>query len=449
MAPAKKEIAVSRVGLESWLVPVKRPRQKGVVSASPSATGSRETSFLTQRRALVLLCLLQFVVIAVLSFWQIPNPPHAKPSHRTAYSLTNREPFFLGNPGPWGELEFARINIEPPDEFLPPTDRQLEPTRWFFEGQDAAQVKALLGGCELSPAQRTALANPAAWQVESDGVTLTPGADVILELAPQARLEIYRVLARSGRNEFHHWPYTYRSSGLLDWFGRSGLSATTLQWLNQLVYQRGDALCFSDLPEVHARITDNAERHRLIKTLFRSSALLMKLRIRPDTDNSTLLGYWGRGGRAKDFRPLLDSLTQVEGSIALDIAHLLPPFARKRLNTFPSPPASPDQPTADCFWTSMNFFNDPPDDRYHDEKVWSRELEEKYAIAELPAFGDLVFLLQPDGTPVHAAVYIADNVLFTKNGGHLRQPWLLMKLEDMLARYPVEQGVRVVCFRLK
>lgn len=415
---------------------------------TPSAQPPAATSFLVKRRALVILCLLQSLVIAVLTIWPPLNfPPPASP-RSAVYSFTNREPFFVGNPGPWGELEFARIDIEPPDAFLPPPDREFEPTRWFFEGQSQAQVQALFDRCTLSEPQRVALANPAVWMEETNGVTLTPGADVILGLAPEARVEIYRVLARSMRNEFHYWPYTYRDGGAAEWFRRSGLSAATVGWLKQLVYRRGPALCFSDLPELHARIGDAAERRRLLKTLFRDSALLMKVRVRPDTDVEQLMSYWGRGGLAKDFRPLLESLTKVEGSIGLDVAHLIPPFARERLNAYPVP-AAPGQRMPDCYWTAMNFFHDPPEDRYYDAAVWQKELADQYAPVESPGYGDLVFLLLPDGTPIHAAVYIADNVVFTKNGGHVRQPWVLTKLEDMLAHYANEQEVRPVWFRRK
>lgn len=412
----------------------------------PSAQPPAATSFLVRRRALVILCLLQSLVIAVLTIWPSPNYPSSASPRRAGYSFTNREPFFVGNPGPWGELEFARVNIEPPDAFLPPPDREFEPTRWFFEGQSQAQVQARFDRCKLSEPQRLALANPAVWMGETNGVTLTPGADVILGLAPEARAEIYRELARCARNEFQYWPYTYRDSNVEEWFSHSGLSVATVNSLKKLVYRRGAAWCFSDLPELHARIANLAERRRLLKTLFRDSALLMKVRMRPQTDVEQLMQYWRRGGLAKDFRPLLESLTKVEGSIALDVAHLVPPFARERLNTYPSP-AAPGKALPDCFWTAFNFFRDPPDDRYYDPKIWQGELEESYAIADAPTYGDLVFLLKPDGTPLHAAVYIADNVVFTKNGGHYRQPWVLTKLDDMRAHYEEEQGIRVVYFR--
>ena len=419
----------------------------GEAAAAPSGSATvRRLRFLTDWRILATLLVLQFAVIVVLTFW--PNSP-SRPLPRAGYSSRVWEPYFAGHPGPWGELEYVRINIEPPEAFLPSGDYRFEPTRWFFEGLDPGAVKSILDRSDLTPAQRATLVDSTAWLVESNGITLTPGADLILELSASARAGIYRVLARSPRNEFQHWPYSYRGNGFQDWFSQSGLSPATMQLVSRLVYQRGGALCFSDLPELGAKIEAGPERRRLLKALFRKSGLLMKLRVRPDTDTEKLVDYWGSGGRAKDFRPLLESLTHVEGSISIDVAHLLPPFARKRVNTYPAPPANPNQEGADCYWTAMNFFNDPPDDRYFDETYWNAELEANYAIIEQPGFGDLVFLLLPDGKPIHAAVYIADEVVFTKNGIQLRQPWLLMKMEDMLAAYPEDQQLRVVYFRLK
>ena len=61
-------------------------------------------------------------------------------------------------------------------------------------------------------------------------------------------------------------------------------------------------------------------------------------------------------------------------------------------------------------------------------------------------YGDLIFLLCPDDSPLYAAVYIADDVVFTKNGGNYRQPWILMAWADLVARYPENYALRTVVF---
>ena len=57
--------------------------------------------------------------------------------------------------------------------------------------------------------------------------------------------------------------------------------------------------------------------------------------------------------------------------------------------------------------------------------------------------------MRGDNLPIHAAVYIADDVVFTKNGGNDRQPWMLMKWDDLLARYPQNDPIRPVIFHRK
>jgi len=401
-------------------------------------------------RLLLIVCVGQFLLLLALSqIWRRSNAVPPPPIRQLAtYSVTNREPYFAGQPGPWGELEYARINIEPTDEFALAEMKSFTQTRWFFAGQTREQVLMLFHSLGLSAAHQTELREHGLWTEQPEGLLLIPPGNLIMSLPPDLRVRLYAGLARSPQNDLHVSPFVYRQGGFDDWFGNSGLSAPTIALVKQVVYQRGVALCVSDVPEVMARISDADERLRLIKTLARSSALLMKIRIRPDSDAKALTAYWGRGWHAKDIEPLVASLTKVPGSISLDIAHLLPPFARKRLNAYPTPPAAGER-FPDCYWSAWNFFHDPPEDRYFDDAIWRQELQQNCTLVEQPAFGDLVFLTRPDGIPIHCAVFIADDVVFTKNGANLRQPWKLMKMEDMLARYPEDVPLRVAVFRPK
>jgi hypothetical protein len=52
--------------------------------------------------------------------------------------------------------------------------------------------------------------------------------------------------------------------------------------------------------------------------------------------------------------------------------------------------------------------------------------------------GDLLILTSQDGSPVHAASFLADDIYFTKNGVSLGQPWILMRLSDLLETYNVQ-----------
>jgi hypothetical protein len=403
-------------------------------------------------RWLLGLCVIQFALLIAITLkeWGPSHSSEQQPgtaghaSAKTAFSGQNREPFFQGHPGPWGHLEYARINIEPPDEFISPDGQVPEKERWFFAGYTRTKLLALFNTSGLTPPQRSELLNNAPWQEDTNGIFVTPGDKLILDMSPEARTQIYSVLAESPQNDFQFWPCVFRNGGINDWFQDSGLSDTTLALVKRLVYRRGSALCFSDVPEVTSRISSVVERRRLEKTLSRNSTILMKLRVGPSTDVQALMAYWVKDGRHKDIEPLLTSLTMVPGGMTIDVVHLLPPFARKHLNTYPDP--SPSDHAPDCYWSAMNFFNDPPDDRYYDDAAWRAELQRDYSVVTNATYGDLVFLLRPDSSPIHAAVYIADDVVFTKNGANYRQPWMLVKMEDLMARYIQPFPVQVAIF---
>lgn len=57
-----------------------------------------------------------------------------------------------------------------------------------------------------------------------------------------------------------------------------------------------------------------------------------------------------------------------------------------------------------------------------------------------------------DGTPVHAAVFLADDLYFTKNGLNDIQPWIVMPLADLLEEYDAlhpNAGLAIRYFRRK
>lgn len=338
-------------------------------------------------RVLLVACLLELALIAFLVWLDLSLSDELGQSpgrHRPAPASQRHEPHFCGNPGPWGDLEYVRIAIEPPESFVPTDEITFPQTHWRFANMAPEQVTTFFQSCDLSPAQLAELVNPQLRAADRSGVVVLPSDELILGLNQKARTQIYSVLASNQDNEFHCWPFAYRPQGVEEWFQRSGLSAPTLALTRSLLYAHGATLCFSDLPQVYARTPSSEERRRLLKTLSRHATLIMKLRVKPDSDVAAWTQYWARGGRAKDIAPLLESLTKVPGSITVDVAHLIPPFARKRLNTFPKPATDPAARQPDCFWTAFNFFNDPPDDRYYDDASWRGELKRDYEVVESP-----------------------------------------------------------------
>src|SRR5262249_12571189 len=90
----------------------------------------------------------------------------------------------------------------------------------------------------------------------------------------------------------------------------------------------------------------------------------------------------------------------------------------------------------DCQWTAFNFFNETPDARYSDPSYVDEKLKDDYLpVTADPRFGDLLIFLKPDGTRIHAAVYLADNIVFTKNGESPVTPWMFSTIADLIDRY--------------
>ena len=84
----------------------------------------------------------------------------------------------------------------------------------------------------------------------------------------------------------------------------------------------------------------------------------------------------------------------------------------------------------------MNFFNEVPDDRFADPKYTLAYLKTNYyQIARPTQYGDIVLYLDETGDIIHSAVYLADDLVFTKNGNNYAQPWMITRLKDLAARY--------------
>ena len=49
----------------------------------------------------------------------------------------------------------------------------------------------------------------------------------------------------------------------------------------------------------------------------------------------------------------------------------------------------------------------------------------------------------------HSAVFLADDIVFTKNGNNYRQPWMIMRIPDLLATYPATPVMRPIYMRRK
>jgi len=362
----------------------------------------------------------------------------------------------VGLPGPWGQLETVRINTEPPEDFAINYLRH-DSSRWVFQGFPRERVSALFRSAGLGDDDQAELLRTASVDMSDETWVFHPSEKLLLSLSPKARAAIYLALSReftpSGKplNLAQQEPFRWRADDIDGWFEDGGVADGTVQFIRRLLYYRGRTVMFSDVSLVLPRLAEPAERLRLLKTLSRQSTLMVKLRIRPDTDVDALVDYWGRGVRSKDIRPLLDSLKQAHSDFLIDIVHLLPRFARKRLYNYPSLAKDVADPAYDCHWSSMNFWNDPPDDRFGQDLQYVQQvIDRDYCRVNGDyMFGDVLLYFIGGDQAIHSAVYIAADIVFTKNGPSLSSPWIFMDLARMQAYYETYADLEVRAYRRK
>jgi hypothetical protein len=108
----------------------------------------------------------------------------------------------------------------------------------------------------------------------------------------------------------------------------------------------------------------------------------------------------------------------------------------------------------ECNWTAFNFFRDPPDENFCDPNYVREKLgQDYYPIVGDPRYGDVVLIALPNGIVIHAAVFLADDVVYTKNGHANFKPWILSTIPELLKEYsylaPLGKTLTVQFFRSK
>ncbi len=349
--------------------------------------------------------------------------------------------------GTWGELDFQRILLEPPEEFIRPDAGNPSPVVWVFNHATPATLQGLWAQAGLSEPVRQAL-DKATSRPTGDTFLVQPPTNIVLGLSAAARGVIYSALAEFPENRPQREPFRFRADGVDEWFENSRVSTPIIALTRRLLYQHQNAVFFADLDVVFPQIPMMEERLALLKTLARRSALIVRLHVPHNADLEALARYWRHGRRSKDARPLLASLAQQPDGGEIDIAHLLPKFARSLLNTYPDPGVSAAH---DCHWTSFNFFEDEIDERYSQiEFVKETLLSSYYQVTGEPMLGDILLFVQGEGVVVHSCVHIADGIVFTKNGSSYFVPWTLARLENVVAAYSLNPApLEIRRYRLK
>lgn len=352
---------------------------------------------------------------------------------------------------PWGRLTYFPITISPPLELVPETTPPASSeVQWHFPNTNSEQLHALLSEIGLSESLQEKLVSLAEMDAGIEGLTVRPTREIVLGLSPEDRSALYATLTDCPENLDQKAAFRFCGTSLDEWIGNSQLSPETRKLIEPLVYRHGSFLFFADLPSLEQSLPSPEQRSLLIEALSDESTFLMQLELSPQSDLERLVEYWGRGGRTKDVRPILESLLHTGGEQSIDVTHLLPPFARSRLYTYHVATEQESQDRYHCHWTSLNFFSEEPDDRFCDVKEAVRTMKEDYYhVYGSFRLGDVVAFFDSQERLLHSAVFVADDVLFTNNARGSSSPWILMKLDDMKSYFPSRKELQIICYRRK
>lgn len=360
--------------------------------------------------------------------------------------------------GPWGELQEWDLRLEQPLEYVAFEKTQRGDPSWNFGSMNPPSLAALLGsmGCSESLVKRLLDAKS---QDSAGNLILNPDEPLLLAISPEIRAKLYKFLSGNPINRLQANPYFIPEGDVFRLFSDESprvlevmKKAGVIRLLQKLSYKNNGFTYFSDPEVVLKHLNSENERLDFLQSLTSMSVVNMRLLVRPQSDVDKIVNYWSLSiplVPAKDLRPLLESCQRLPEGGTASILYLLPPLARERLFTSLTPVNDAGAAKLpDCHWTALNFFNSRTDDRMSDNDYASRWIGEHYYQIGRPSLpGDLVLLINKEERVVHSAVYLADDVVFTKNGINFAQPWVLMHQNHMIGHFSGVNPVTVAYFR--
>ncbi len=340
--------------------------------------------------------------------------------------------------GPWGELLTQNIRLERPVEYTSLEIKNPEPESWSFDGMNLAQVKALLAANGLTKEQVEAQLTPGNVVVSATKTVVTPDENFLLSLKPEARQKLYGSLYGMGAGLYIDYPFIFPKDSIETIYTDDRLQSDEVALLKKLVYPVTNAFRLTDYDLLIRKIPTPERRATIAKVLSFQPAVLARLCVRPDSDIDKIAAYWGgmENVRFTDIRPMLEALKGLPHGGTVSLMYFLPPFARSRLYTYPLP-SQPNEPVMDCHWSTFNFSSTEPDNRLNDPAYAVDQIKKNYYRIDAPSlYGDVLLYANGKDEIKHSAIYLADDLAFTKYGNNYRQPWMIVRIADMQAVYP-------------
>lgn len=353
--------------------------------------------------------------------------------------------------GAWGDLQEWDILLEQPAEYVGFEKTTTKGPFWYFGSLTPQAVRGILDSSGCTEEQSLNLLSS---RVDGTGsmVVLKPDDKTLLSLSPETRSKLYLALAANPSNRLQYQPFFVADGDVEKAFYRiSGAFDSVIPMIKGLVYKRNGFTYFSD-PEIILRNLPSDElRMDFLQALTAQNVVLLQVLVRPKSDIDKPLYYWAPsmpGVTLKDVAPLLKAMRREPHGGAVSVIHFLPPLAREKLFTSYVPPNQERSVIPDCHWTALNFFSEKPDPRMSDNAYASRYIQEHYYQVASPSLpGDLVLVMNGAGGVLHSSVYIADDIVFTKNGINYAQPWVLMRIKRMQGIFSHSEPTQIAYFR--
>jgi hypothetical protein len=356
--------------------------------------------------------------------------------------------------GPWGVLQYYYFYLEAPQHLIDAFPLPNPRTRWAVPVSEEKAFRTLLDDIFMSDEARVALADIANIGVADGLYAVFPPDFVITSLDPGARARLYLYLAQFESNPEIKDPIRIFSGSVDEWASGTEMRPELISLMKELSFVRHGLLNFADVSFLISQAVSQAEARLLQRYTSRVRTMVVRFDLKNLGDIEPLVEYWttGLGLRRKQIEPLIQAGVITPGVSGLDLVHVLPPLARKLLYTYPDLSMAVEGKLPDCHWTSLNFFNYNPETLYLEELFAASGLLSDFDMVDEPyKFGDLLVFVTPEMNAFHSAVYIAADIVYTKNGRSLFAPWIVLHLRDVKRLYCEADGeaLRIQGFRKK
>lgn len=397
--------------------------------------------------------LLVLLVVPAALTWLLrpagprPGPPVAATGASVVGPESSSTLYPATHPGPWGVLELTPMVIQPSARHVPPDHYAPAPLLWRLGSLPSAEVPAWLAEQGL-PAE---LVRTARTDNVSAGLVLQPSPELVRSLNPAQRGRLYRDLLERefGNAAFfgnQRWsPAQWQET-------RAGLSPGVRDVVAAMVFPavEGDDVHFWDLRAAMHFLPSERDRLALTRIYHQQRTYLLTLIVDAATPVQEMTDYWRLPSTRRQILPMLESLTHLPAPSRIDALHVMTPFIRELSYTYPVTALDDtrgDPP--DCFWTCANFDRPAGHPEIRGDEAATFLMANYAPFVGRPEFGDLLILRTAADEAIHAAVYIAADILFTKNGQHPLVPWIFMAREDLLRIYDHAAPARSLWVRRK